>query len=62
VRVGKVNTDGLNVRTDASAKAGVVKSLKKGTAVTIIGEANNGDTTWLQIDGGYVSAKFVDAA
>jgi hypothetical protein len=58
-RTGTVNTDGLNVRADASAKAPVVRSLKKGTTITITGEAMNGTTKWLKIDGGYVSAAFV---
>lgn len=59
-RIGIVNTDGLNVRLSASAKAPAVKSLKKGTAVTITGEAKNGDTVWLAIAGGFVSARYVD--
>lgn len=61
-RTGTVNTDGLNVRADASAKAPTVKSLKKGTSVTITGEAMNGDTRWLAVAGGYVSARYVDIA
>lgn len=59
-RTGTVNTDGLNVRADASAKAPAVKSLKKGTSVTVTGEAMNGTTKWLAIAGGYVSAAYVD--
>lgn len=62
VRTGVVNTDGLNVRTGASAKEPAVKSLKKGTKVTITGEAMNGSTKWLAIDGGFVSAAFVTEA
>ena len=58
-KTGLVNTDGLNVRLDASAKAPVVKSLAKGTVVTILGEAMNGPTKWLKIDGGFVSSQFV---
>jgi hypothetical protein len=62
VRAGKVNTDGLNVRADASAKSVVVRSLKKGASIRILGQAKNGETTWYHIDDGYVSAQFVDAA
>lgn len=59
-RTGTVNTDGLNVRADASAKAPAVASLKKGAKITITGEAMNGTTKWLKIADGYVSAAFVD--
>jgi hypothetical protein len=59
-RTGTVNTDGLNVRLGASAKAPAVKSLKKGSAITITGEAMNGETKWLAVDGGFVSALYVD--
>lgn len=59
-RTGVVNTDGLNVRANASGKAPTVKSLKKGTTITITGEAMNGTTKWLAIADGYVSATFVD--
>lgn len=62
VRAGKVNTDGLNIRTDASAKAAVVRELKKGAAIEILGEARNGATTWYRVADGYVAAQFVDAA
>jgi hypothetical protein len=62
VRIGTVNTDGLNLRTGASAKDPVVKSLKKGTKISIIGEAKNGATAWLQTPDGFVSAQFVDQA
>lgn len=61
-RSGTVNTDGLNVRADASAKAPAVKSLKKGASVTITGEAMNGSTKWLAVAGGYVAARYVDIA
>ena len=59
-RTGTVNTDGLNVRADASGKAPSVKSLRKGATVTITGEAMNGTTKWLAVAGGYVSAAYVD--
>jgi hypothetical protein len=60
-RVGTVNApDDLNVRAAASAKAPVVKSLKNGTSITIIGEAMNGDTKWFAVDGGFVAARYVN--
>lgn len=59
-RTGIINTDGLNVRLSASSKAPAVKSLKKGAAVTITGEAMNGDTKWFAIAGGFVAARYVD--
>jgi hypothetical protein len=62
VRRGVVNTEDLKIRTDASAKAPEVGSLKKGSKVSISGEAMNGDTKWLKIDSGFVSARYVDAA
>jgi uncharacterized protein YgiM (DUF1202 family) len=63
VRTGTVNAaDGLSLRTEASAKAPLVKTLKKGTKINILGEAKNGDTVWLQTDGGYVAARYVDQA
>lgn len=63
VRTGVVNAaDGLSLRTEASAKAPLVKTLKKGTKINITGEAKNGDTLWLATDGGFVSARYVDRA
>lgn len=61
-KTGIVNTDGLNVRADASGKAPAVKSLKKGASVTITGEAMNGETKWLAVADGYVAARYVDIA
>lgn len=58
-RVGTVNTDDLNVRTEASAKSPIIRSLRKGSSVTITGEAMNGTTKWLKIGDGFVSAAFV---
>lgn len=62
VRMGTVNTDDLKVRLEASAKSPAVASLKKGQRIAINGEAKNGDTVWLHIYQGYVSAKYVDLA
>ena len=59
-RAGVVNTDDLNVRSEPSARSPVVATLDKGAKVTITSEARNGDTLWLQVAGGFVSAKFVD--
>ena len=59
-KTGTVNTNDLNVRRDASAKAPSVRKLKKGVRVSVIGEAMNGPTRWLKIsDGEWVSAQFV---
>lgn len=60
IRKGVVNTDDLKVRTEASAKSPIVKALNKGAKITIHGEAMNGETKWLAIDGGFVSARYVD--
>lgn len=62
VRKGLVNTNDLKVRTEASGKSPIIKALNKGAKVVIHGEAMNGDTKWLSIDGGYVAARYVDAA
>lgn len=59
-RAGVVNIDGLNVRSEPSARSPVVATLDKGDKVTVSSEARNGDTLWLQISGGFVSAKYVD--
>lgn len=59
-RTGVVTAIGLNVRQAASASAPVVKSLPMGTQITITGETMNGETKWLAIDGGFVSARYVD--
>ncbi len=59
-RMGTVNVDDLKVRIEASAKAPIVASLKKGARVAINGEAKNGDTTWFAVYGGYIAARYVD--
>lgn len=61
-RSGIVNaSDGLSLRTEASAKSPLIKTLKKGTKISILGEARNGTTLWFKTDGGYVAARYVDA-
>ena len=32
------------------------------TSINILGEAKNGDTVWLQTDGGFVAGRYVDQA
>jgi len=59
-RTGRVNTDDLNVRLAASAKAPVVRALPLGASVDILGEAKNGETLWFAVDGGFVAARYVD--
>jgi hypothetical protein len=62
-KTGTVTTDGLNVRTEASAKAPSVRKVNKGSKVSILGEAMNGQTKWLRIGAGeWVSAQFVKVA
>jgi hypothetical protein len=57
---GIVKTDGLSVRAGASAKTPVIRTLKSGAAIDVIGEAMNGDTRWLNIaPGEWVAARFV---
>jgi hypothetical protein len=59
--------DGLNLRTEASARSPAVILIPKSTRVAIIGEAMNGETKWLKVwlrlNGkalsGWVSAQFV---
>jgi len=55
--------DTLNVRMFASAKSPVTTTLKPGTQVNIVGEAENVDTLWYRIDlgptDGWVAAKYV---
>lgn len=61
-KTGTVNVpahDTLNVRADPSGKAPVVSSLTRGTLVTITGEALNGQTKWLKVQDGWVSARYV---
>lgn len=57
---GVAKTNDLNIRADASAKSPSVGKLNKGDVVTIIGQAMNGDTPWLQTPSGYVAARYVD--
>lgn len=63
-RVGKVNTDGLNMRERSSASSRIIKTLPKGAVVTINREEMNGDTKWLSVihagTWGWVSARFID--
>lgn len=64
VAVGIVNTDDLNLRLEASGKSPVVKSLLKGTRLTVTGRAMNGSTEWLSVTAGdlhgWVAARYVD--
>jgi hypothetical protein len=69
-KTGTVNTDGLNVRADASARSPSLASLAVGKKLAIVGQARNGETLWYQVqplvDGrianvekGWVSARYV---
>lgn len=57
---GRVNVDDLNVRASATQKAPIVRVLEKGASIAVTGEAMNGPTKWLQIEDGWVSARYVD--
>lgn len=60
-RTGIVNTDGLSVRAGASAKTPILRTLKKGAKVTVLGSAMNDTTKWLNIaEGEWVAARFVN--
>jgi N-acetyl-anhydromuramyl-L-alanine amidase AmpD len=58
----KVTADSLIVRKNASTSAAKVKSLKKGTAVTVTdkttGTSVGGNKTWLKVSGGYIAEKY----
>lgn len=58
-RTGIVIENDLNIRTDAGGKFPVVGELDKGTKVTIAAETKNGDTSWYQIDKGWIAARYV---
>jgi N-acetylmuramoyl-L-alanine amidase CwlA len=55
----KVTAGSLIVRKSASASSAKVKSLAKGTVVTVTGKATgtavNGNKNWLAVSGGYIS-------
>lgn len=62
---GTVTTDGLNVRRGPGVTNEAIGSLPNGTAVTVLAEAKNGTTGWLQIKSpagviGWVSAYYVE--
>lgn len=59
-RKGIVNTDDLNIRSEASARSPSIGKLDKGDHVTVLSEAMNGSTKWFQIDRGYVAAAYVN--
>lgn len=61
------SADGLNLRTEASARSPIIQLIPPNTRIAIIGEAMNGPTkwlkAWLRLGGqpltGWVSAQFV---
>ena len=58
---GIVTIDGLSVRSGASAKTPVLRTLAKGRTVAVLGSAMNGETRWLNIaPGEWVAARFVE--
>jgi hypothetical protein len=58
----KITADSLIVRKNASTSAAKVKSLKKGTVVTVTGKTTGtsvgGNKTWLKVSGGYIAEKY----
>lgn len=66
VRRGTVNVaanDSLNVRDEASGKSPVVKVLRRGDQVSIVGEVTNAGTLWYKLDSGdFAAARFVTLA
>ncbi|MET4328326.1 hypothetical protein ABIB80_004157 [Bradyrhizobium sp. i1.15.2] len=61
-RLGVINVDGLNVRSNASASSTMVNVLNAGDKVAVSGEIMNGATKWLRIVDGYVATRYVDLA
>lgn len=59
-RTGIVNTNDLNIRSEASARAPAVGKLNKGDQVTILSESMNGPTKWFAIQGGFIAAAYVN--
>lgn len=57
---GRTTPAGLRLRKQPSATAPVIRLLPKGTEVKIFGESMNGDTKWLNVEGGYVAAQYVE--
>ena len=64
---GVVNTapdDPLNLRAKPSAKAAILKTLKRGTKVAVLGGTDVGSTRWLNVliagESGWVAARHID--
>lgn len=51
--------EGLNIRKGPGVSNPVVKTIPKGTKLTVIGEAKNGSTGWLNVGIGWVAASYV---
>lgn len=55
--------DPLNVRADPSAKSPILRTLRLGEQVQVLGEAMNGSTKWLRIgEDDWVAARYVSIA
>lgn len=56
--------DPLNLRAKPSGKATILRTLKRGTKVSILGGTDVGSTRWLNVfvagDTGWVAARFID--
>lgn len=59
-RDGVVNTNDLAVRKNAAAGSDLIRRLKQGDQIKILGDVMNDVTKWYRIDGGFVAAQYVD--
>ena len=57
---GTITGDNLNIRSGPGTGYGAVGSLNSGDRVTILYEVTVGDTTWGNIDKGWISMDYVD--
>ena len=59
-KTGTVNADELNIRSGPGTNYSSVGALYFGDVVTILYEVTVGDTTWGNIDEGWISMTYVD--
>lgn len=61
VVAGLTSGDALNVRAEASARSPVVRTLSNGSRVTVLREAMNGATKWLEIaTGEWATSQYIN--
>ena len=61
-RVAKVNTQTLNVRTEASTEAGIIGQVPEGEELTVVEEADGWAKVSIEEGDGWVSNEFVEAS